>query len=403
MNESFFFPPLIDPLKLNPLERLRIYDSLLIDAERWRKAHDYHRERQNVYYQSLNQPGIVCGLGVKRINPPKEVSAQFRLQPWLKIQPGVAIDWEGNPIIVPQAIDFPLRLPQIAEEDRFVDPVNLYLVASYRDPENLNRKNTGEVIQETFRLDQKTTTPTKGEVELCRIKWQPGETKINVPQNVFSPQINEIDLRFRSPAKNKVRATVNIFTKDTVVRRVQENLVYLLASVSALYPAFQGAKELKLSILRNIDNLASCDLFFLPSNLVKNLDLKEIAILQEYLTRGGTVLIESSADDNISKTGDLVARKFNLNSLTWQTKLDRYHPLRIQPFLFVALPEINRNPIEVWYHEKGLILTEGELSAAWGYDEDLMLTRGEIRAAQEFGINLLHFGWQRRTLTQLLR
>lgn len=398
-NESFFLPPLIDPLRLNPLERLRVYDSLMIDAERWRKAHDYHRERQNIHYQSLNQSGIVCGLGVKQITPPKEVSAQFRLQPWLKIQPGVAIDWEGNPIIVPQAIDFPLRLLKNAEEG--TEPIDLYLVVSYRDPELLNRKNTGEVIQETFRLDQKTSVPTKGEVELCRIKWQPGATKINAPKNVFFPQINEIDLRYRSPVRERVRATVNIFTKDITVQS-QENLAYLLASVSALYPAFQGAKKPILTTLRNIRNLTSCDLFFLFGDRIENLDSGEITILQDYLQKGGIVLVETLTNYDINQVGNLIARKFSFNPLTWQTKLDKSHPLRTQPFLFAGLPEIQRHPIEVWYHEQGLVLVEGELSAAWGFDEELMLSREEIRAAQEFGINLLHFGWYRRKLTQLL-
>ena len=398
-NESFFLPPLIDTLRLNPLERLRVYDSLMIDAERWRKAHDYHRERQNIHYQSLNQSGIVCGLGVKRITPPKEVSAQFRLQPWLKIQPGVAIDWEGNPIIVPQAIDFPLRLPKNAEEE--IEPINLYLVVSYRDPENLNRKNTGEVIQETFRLDQKTSVPIKGEVELCRIKWQPSATKINAPKNVFFPQINEIDLRYRSPVKERVRGTINIFTKDIAVQS-QENLTHLLASVSALYPAFQGAKEPRLTTLRNIRNLTSCDLFFLFSDGIDKLDSGEITVLQDYLQKGGIILIEESKNYGIDRVGNLIARKFSFDPLTWQTKLGKNHPLRTQPFLFAGLPEIQRHPIEVWYHEQGLVLIEGELSAAWGFDEELMLSREEIRAAQEFGINLLRFGWYRRKLTQLL-
>jgi fatty acid desaturase len=35
----------------------------LMNADRWRRAHEYHHERQNIHYQSLNQPGIVCGWG----------------------------------------------------------------------------------------------------------------------------------------------------------------------------------------------------------------------------------------------------------------------------------------------------------------------------------------------------
>jgi hypothetical protein len=48
-------------------------------------------------------------------------------------------------------------------------------------------------------------------------------------------------------------------------------------------------------------------------------------------------------------------------------------------------------------------LIMGELSAAWGLDEELSLPRSDIRTAQELGINILHFAWHRRQLTQLLQ
>ena len=400
MTEPFFPPPLIDTLQLNPLERLRVYDSLMIDAERWQKAHNYHRQRQNVYYQALNQPGIVHGLGVQKIDPPKEVAAQFRLQPWLRIQPGVAIDWEGNPIIVPQAVNFPLRLPDLVEDNP--EPIDLYLVASYRDPENLKRNNTGEVIQETFRLDQKTTAPMKGEVELCRIKWQPHVNEINVPQDVLFPSLNELDLRHRLTVKNRAWGTLNVSVKDTLDSRSQENLAHLMASIAALYPNFKGLKEPNKVILRTIDTLANCDLFFIPSNDVEGLDSKEVEVLKQYLAKGGVILFEVAGEHNIINAGDLISRKFSFNSWTWQRDLDRNHPLRTEPFVFAMLPEVSRCPIEVWHNNGGIVLVEGELSAAWGFDEELLLSRSEIRAAQEFGINLLHFGWRRRNLNQLL-
>lgn len=400
MDKPFFPPPLIDTLQLNPLERLRVYDSLMIDAERWQKAHDYHRQRQNVYYQALNQPGIVHGLGVRNTEPPQEVAAQFRLQPWLKIQPGVAIDWEGNPIIVPQTVDFPLRLPDTNENS--FEAIDLFLVASYRDPENLKRKNTEDVIQETFRLDQKTTVPTKGEVELCRIKWQPGTNRVSIPQNVLAPSFNELDLRYRLTAKNRTQATLNISVKDTHNSRSQENLSCLMASVHSLYSHFEGAPELNQIILRSIDTLKTCDLFFILSQEVAKLDRQEIAVLKQYLAMGGVVVFEVSRGENINSVGDLVAQKLEFDPSIWQKDLARKHPLRTEPFLFALLPEIDRCPIEVWHNDGGIILVEGELSSAWGFDEDLLLSRSEVRAAHEFGINMLYFGWRRRSLKQLL-
>lgn len=400
MTESFFPPPLIDPdNKLHPLERLKVYDSLMIDANRWRKAHEYHRLRQNICYQSLNQPGIVNGLGVSVTNPPKEVSANFRILPWLKIQPGIAIDWEGNPIIVPQAVNFPLRLPETTNNN----PIDLYVVISYRDPEVLKSKSSGETLQETFRLDQKTNAPCDGEVELCRIQWQPEITTISNPQNVIFPQLNEIDLRQRLQAKNRAEATVRISARNSLPNRVEENLACLMTSISALYPNFTGVEQPNLVLLRTEEVLNNCDLFYLLGEEIEQLDRVEIEILARYVDKGGVILVEATdTEQNLEIIAELVSQRFDIDNTVWQRYLHKKHPLKRQPFLFAVLPEINRCPIELWHDNGGIILVEGELSAAWGFDEELLLSRENIRSAQEFGINLLHFAWNRRKLTHFL-
>jgi hypothetical protein len=175
-----------------------------------------------------------------------------------------------------------------------------------------------------------------------------------------------------------------------------------MASITALYPAFKGVNEPNQVILRNIDSLKTCDLFFLFSHEIEQLDRKEIQVLKDYSAIGGVILVEASEKHDINSAGDLIARQLSFNSWTWQRGLERNHPLRTEPFLFALLPEINRCPLEVWHNNEGIVLIEGELSAAWGFDEELLLSREEIRAAQEFGINLLHFGWRRRNLNQLL-
>ena len=149
MIDPFFPPPSIDPKqRLSSLERIRAYDGLVLNAQTWSKAHQYHRQRQNIYYQSLYQPGIVYGLGISIIDAPKEVSAKYRALPWVKIHPGIAIDWEGNPIVVPKEVTFPLNPPQNLTKT----PLTVYLLINYRDPETLTQNNASDTIQETFRL-----------------------------------------------------------------------------------------------------------------------------------------------------------------------------------------------------------------------------------------------------------
>lgn len=401
MSEPSFPPPLIDPSNdLHPLKRLRVYDGLMMNADRWQKEHEYHRQRQNIYFQSLNQPGIVYGLGVKIIEAPKEVSAQFRLQPWLKIKPGIAIDWEGNPIIIPNAINFPLNLPKTSTEE----PLIVYLVVSYRDPEKLSSKHAGDTLQETFRIDQKTSVPAKEEVELCRIQWQPGSSEITTPQNILSPQINELDLRYRNQAKSRYQAIVSLGAINSISKRTQENLSFLMNSVSSLFSFFKGNTEVGLTLLKNEEAVKAYDLFYLSSDDIKVLDEKDSISLNKYLDTGGVIFIETSTNnEKIDDIAELITQKLNIDFSSWQKSLNREHPLRTYPFLFAALPEIKQYPIELWHNGGGIILIEGELSSAWGYDEELFLSRDNIRTSQEFGINLLHFAWYRRHIKQLMQ
>ena len=400
MNDPFFPPPSIDPeQKLSPLQRLRMYDSLMITADRWLMAHDYHRQRQNVLYQSLHQPGIVYGLGVCKTDAPRGVSAKFRQQPWLKVQPGIAIDWEGNPIIVPKAVDFPLNFPATSTNEL----VNIYLVVSYRDPEQLNHKSDGETIQETFRIDQKNSVPTDGEVELCRFLWQPGNYEIEHPKNPLSPQINELDLNHRYRAGFRPKATVSITTLNTLSDKIRDNLKLLMHSVATLYPPLTGSTLIDSILLISLEKIAKYDLLYLSIADLHQLKERELSILDKYTASGGVILIENNSNsDRIKEIAEFVQTKFKFNSNIWQKTLSREHPLRNQPFLFVALPEINRYPIELWHNDDGIILIEGNLSAAWGYDEELFLSRNDIRTAQEFGINILHYAWQRKHLMSLI-
>lgn len=190
-----FEPPLI-----KSFERLQASDGLLINAERWRRAHEYHRQRQNTHYQSLNQPGIVCGLGVRVIPAPSTVKAEYRDQRWVQIQPGIAIDLVGNLIVVPRTIDF-----RIATVVAGSETVMIYLVVSYVDPEELRRDGQNEIVQETFRVDEKSSPPLAKEVEICRILLQAGQVSITQPTDVFFPGYNNIDLRYRTQAQARPR------------------------------------------------------------------------------------------------------------------------------------------------------------------------------------------------------
>ncbi len=391
MSHPFPTPP------IQPFERLQATDGLLVNAERWRKAHDYHRRRQNAHYQSLNQPGIVCGLGVQVIPAPRQVEAKYRDKRWLKIQPGIAIDLAGNVIVVPQPVEF-----RIATIVTGTDPVLLYLTVSYLDPDELRQKQQLEMVQETFRVDEKSITPNSTEIEICRILLQPGEVVVvSQPAEVFFPGYNNLDLRYRRQAQNRPQAIVRmaqINHSDPECARNFFNLLYLLQSIESLSFNLRGTEEVDQLTLS--ENLSEYDLLYMTGKQGLSFNNQEFANLKSYLDMGGVLLIDvpTDAQETIDSVHSLAAlAKTPLQPIE---ELRRDHPLRIRPFLFAALPTIGQQPIRL-LTGGGIVLIIGDIASAWGLDRELSLPRMTIRSAQELGINILNYGVKRRQLIGL--
>ena len=441
-------------LQIKPLERLVVNDGLLLTAQLWQQAHDYHRQRQNIYYQSLHQPGIVSGLGVCLIEPPTEIAGLYKDKRWLEIQPGIAIDAKGNPIVVPQPLAF--RISSEAPKKGFL---TVYVVVEYVDPEHLINNNR-QFIQETFRINEKTTAPEANEIELCRILLEQGsDVELLVNTDVFNPVANNLDLRYRQQAKFRSSRQIKIaylnseqITKvnqfnNTPQNKLNQNFKYLLESMPMLYPDMQG-EAFKISALQELDKL-DYDLLYINYQQFFN-QTSEIEILQKYLDTGAILLIEASEDEaNISELGAIkqqleqtlsqlhsdseiaqIREELTVELAAVNTKINQQinnftrpliefgrkigildqveHSLsldkniRTKPFLFSHLPTIKGQPIHV-YNWGGIILVIGSLSQAWGIDDDLSFNRETIRSAQEMGINILNFANLKHKLTRLSR
>jgi hypothetical protein len=223
---------------LEPLSRLHVADGLLLNADRWQHAHNYHRRRQNLHYQSLHQPGIVWGLGVRVISAPIETAAPYRDGRWLEIQPGIAIDLSGNPIIVDQPISFRVASEAIDQ------PLIVYLVVRYVDPTTLQRTTYQDIVQETFRIDEKTSPPIGADVELCRICLKPGTVTLSNAPDVFAPAPNQIDLCHRSTAQTRTQGTIRMAQFNSQAVPLEARLSRLLRSLPTLYPKLQGLEPI---------------------------------------------------------------------------------------------------------------------------------------------------------------
>ena len=380
---------------INPFERLNATDGLLINAERWHKVQEYHRQRQNFHYQALHQPGIVCGLGVKLITADSQVPQVYKDGRGIQVQPGIAIDLQGNPIIVPQAQN--LHIDKLPQQEAFT----VYIVVDYRDPQDLDVSSTQEMLQEKFRFDVKVRPPNDLEIEICRIIFPANrEIEITLATNILRPGYNNLDFRYRQLATLRPQETIKIAQLRHSDRAYGENfanLDYLLKAINALYPQLQANRSVGLVAVSD-PKLQEYDLLYLTGQNSTIENPKEIVTLQKYLATGGVLLI-----DGLSGANDFQASALELTKKLGYSlePLSKTNDLRRQPFLFAALPQsLSEQPLQI-VSDRGVIMIYGNLASLWGLDQQLSLSREQIRAGQELGINILHYAWKYRYFTQL--
>jgi hypothetical protein len=439
-------PPAIAPNHYQPLERLQVSDGLLITANHWQRAHDYHRQRQKLHYQSLYHAGIIQGLGVCAIAPPSEMPAEYRDGRWIQIQPGMAMDIAGNPIIVPEAMDF--RIASVAPPSgsvvvyillRYVDPDSLQVVSGSRTP--------SEFVQETFRIDETITTPSQIDIVLCQVHLTAGEVTLQPAPNVFSPKLNQLDLRDRKGVQPRSQITVRVgISRDSSQTGVSP-WNQLLRSLSTLYPTMAGTVQ-TLSGNLSQDDLSPYDLLHFTQREFVSLGPTEADAIQQAVKAGTVLFVEvSTLGQPIAQLGKLhydlqkaiMQAKNTANASQLQADLetefsaitqelnqhlremqyavqhtamqmglsihepeaiDIHHLLRHQPFLFSQFPIINEHPIYI-FSFGSILLVIGDLCGSWCLDNALTMPREILRSAQEMGINLLHFAARHHHLTQL--
>ena len=445
-----------------PLNRVAVKDGLLLTAQHWDIAHQYHRQKQNLLYQSFHTQGIVSGLGVSVIQPPRDIPSNYRDFRWLKVDTGVAVDGMGNIIIVPQPMEF--RIASSVQDNPFI----VYLVISYIDPEDLRTNGDKEIVTETFRLQEKVNPPEGGEIELCRMVLPAKSdylTKdyIMNAEDVFHPDTYAVDLRYRPLAGVKPLKSVRIgqiISDSSFSERVSGNFTSLSRSLSGLYPQMSsslpimsidlkedyGAENNDLLLKIQQENIA---LIYLNYQQINNLSALEIERLKLWSQSGSTIMVECRTDDHnqlnelktvqcqlISILQDLVKtptlaqdrdnyqEELNLinNLLEQETKqvidncavladkltiyitekgeIDRHHSLGNYPFLFGSLPIIDNQLIDI-FNWQNFILIIGNLTDGWSLTKNSFRQRQEIRTAQEMGINLLHFAYQYHYLRTL--
>ncbi|MEB3288796.1 MAG: hypothetical protein VKI82_02710 [Leptolyngbya sp.] len=450
---------MLPPPPRHPLQRLQVSDGLLVTAERWQVAHQYHRQRQNLHFQAFHQGGVVSGLGVCPTVAPAQVANAYRDGRWLQVQPGVAMDAQGNPIVVPHPVTY-----RIAAQPT-TDPLLVYLVLKFVDPDQLEAREGTHVVQETFRLEEKNSPPGEGEIELCRLVLLPGDAPITLPQNGFNPAANELDWRYRPLAQARPQGllTLGYLTLTAQTKAALEvALQGLVTALPGLYPTLGGSVHpvplgLRQGLALTAADIHHYDLLHLTYAEAQGLDEEEIDLLRAYEQGGGTLLVEVPTTETalteivqiwadvmkvLSASSTVVDAAMFATLCNEEAELERclalelaqhlpalavwarpspppaqpdpvnpaaehppdwplagrltpHHPLRQQPFTFSQNLVIHQQPLAL-FNWGGVVVVVGDLTGLWGGPKTQFMPRDSLRNAQELGINLLHLAWQRR-------
>jgi hypothetical protein len=178
-------------------KRINFFKGFLTTEKDWNEAELYHVEKRRLHNRLLHAPGIVLGY-----SGDLRVVARARGDLSVEVQPGYAIDGQGNDLVLWDAAikNFnpeEYRLPQtIYVVLRFAEELTDFI--AYK--ENLEYKGHRKVLEKASVELSQTEPDITREVELGRVFLEKGATRIRDARDPQDPRANEIDMRFRPHA-----------------------------------------------------------------------------------------------------------------------------------------------------------------------------------------------------------
>jgi hypothetical protein len=401
-------------IKKIQLKRVNPFQGLVIDAETWQDAHNYHRDQQRLHVLAFHDTGIVSGLEVNAVNPPDYS---------VNINSGLAIDPDGNVIIMPEKQRYRLKTPS--------EKGTIYLIIQFREilsePYQPPQGGQPTRILEAYRIQERELLPSESYIELARLEFDPAQSSIRDAKNPAKPAANEIDLRFRKNARSGALREVPALISPSpspspapiaVPPASAREIAYIGCAVLGENPGdlhLRGLKNVIKSYNRNSasnlvleegvnlnKSLKKYSLLYLTGSGRFELNAEILSTLKDFLNSGGLIL-----GDGCTSTGGPVenrgAKEFGLAFNRWAGKLDcklempkREHPVLNEDFIFSEAPAGCEPPILL---EGGnMICCSSDYGCAWaGGRSDKPLSRENIRAAAELGSNFLSYAVRQKS------
>lgn len=407
------------------LKRVNPFQGLVIDADTWKDAHNYHRDQQKLHVLAFHKTGIVSGLEITASNPSDSS---------INISPGIAVDPDGNVIIVSQKQHYRLQTPQ--------DKGVIYLTLQFREvpgePYQPPEGGQPTRILEAYRIQERDHLPAEPYIELARIDIDPAQPNFKDAANPSSPAKNEIDLRYRQNALQS-STPEKVVTKVTPAPAAVE--APRPAAVEAARPAApaaveaarptapretmligyavlgEGSKDIHALGLRNMVRdfnrqrdltidiedpvdfkkpLNRYNLLYLTGSGRFELSAEQQSALNSYLQAGGVVFGDGCSANSASSDGK-GAREFGLSFNRCASQLNRKlemvkrgHVLLMTDYVFSEAPP-GCEPAML-LEGGNMICSNSDYGCAWeGGHTESPLSREVIRSAFEIGSNVMAY------------
>jgi hypothetical protein len=360
---------------------------------------------------AFHNVGIVGGLEVVANKPP-DLSVNIR--------PGMAVDPEGNIIIVAKTQRYRIQTPE---------KKTLYLIIQFREvptePHQPPEGGQPTRILEAYRVQEREKLPSEPHLELARIIFDPADEAIRDAKNPSQPAKNEIDLNFRKeatpvslppvdrppvPEKSAIpveeaprRQTETITIGHAVLGEAGKDLhvsgLQNLIREINLQDSFEVELKEDIPLDKKINRYA---MIFLTGNSHFELAAEQQTALSSFLHSGGVIFGEGCAEEQ-PETAAKGAREFGLAFNQLATKLkcklevvQRGHPLLSAVHVFSEVPP-GAEPAMLL--EGGhMVYSASDYGCSWqGGHQAQPLSREIIRGSFEIGTNIIAYAHMMKT------
>jgi hypothetical protein len=390
-------------LKRFQFKRVNAFQGLVIDADIWQDAHNYHRDQQRLHTLAFHKTGITEGLEVIASNPPDSS---------VNISPGMAVDPDGNIIMVAQKQHYRLQTR---------DKGTIYLVIQFREipTEPYQPPEGGQPtrIMEAYRIQERESLPAEPYIELARIDFDPAQGLVKDAQNPSRPGTTEINLSFRQNAPavaDRTPEKVVIQPKETVSSQDLLTLGYMSLGESRKDLHLKGLRNLVREVNRQGNyvtlleeditlkkSISRYNLLYLTGMGRFELTTEQQTTLNNFVQSGGIIFGDccSQAAKTDTKGPKEFGLAFNRLANLFNYKLgmvQRGHPLLSADYVFSEVPQ---------GCDPGLLLEGGPIvysgsdyGCAWEAGHaDEPLSREVIRNSFEIWINIITYSRMSKT------